>query len=58
MGNSCFKWTWLATLFISSIAWASQWGMKISDPPSGPGAQVTAVLQGGPATQAGLQPGE
>lgn len=56
--NSWFKWGWLAILLVSSTTWASQWGMKISDPPSGPGAQVTAVLQGGAATQAGLQPGD
>jgi curli biogenesis system outer membrane secretion channel CsgG len=58
MGNSCFKWTWLATLFISSIAWASHWGIRISDSPAVPGALITAVLQGGPAALAGLQTGD
>jgi curli biogenesis system outer membrane secretion channel CsgG len=58
LGNCCFKWTWLAVLFISSTAWASQWGMRIGDPPSGPGALITSVLQGGSAAQAGLQPGD
>jgi curli biogenesis system outer membrane secretion channel CsgG len=37
---------------------AGQWGLKVGDPPAGPGALITAVLQGGAAAQAGLQPGD
>jgi curli biogenesis system outer membrane secretion channel CsgG len=43
---------------LSAPAGAGHWGLRVGDPASGPGALITAVLQGGPATQAGLQPGD
>lgn len=53
-----FKWGWLAIFLVSSAAWSSQWGLRVGDPPTGPGALITAVMQGWPAAQAGLQPGD
>jgi curli biogenesis system outer membrane secretion channel CsgG len=57
-GYNGLKWGWLAIFLVSSAAWASQWGLRVGDPSAGPGALITAVLQGAPAAQAGLQPGD
>ncbi len=53
-----FTGCWLALFLAGSAVWASQWGVRISDNPSGAGALVTGVIQGGAAAQAGLRPGD